>query len=122
MLQKSIFEMENDNRNLQFINSFYTKPKWKDGKMVVPDCLGIVYKDEATGKKYLDLQYEPQMEFYLAYDDVEIPHHLRHISKDLVEKCSCKFNDLPLTLAKTAGDDMVKDYYETIKKSPYKAK
>lgn len=119
--KKPLFENEKG-RNLQFINSFYTRPRWSNGKMTVPDSLGIVYRDEDTGEKFLDIQYQPNIDFYMSYEDVEIPHHLRHISKDLVEKCTCKFNDLPLTLAKTAGDDMVKDYYDTIKVSPYKAK
>ena len=115
-----VFDQEGE-KQLQFITSFYTKPRWKDGKMAVPDALGIVYKDELTGQKYLDIQYEPTMDFYMAYEDVNIPHHLRHISRDLVEKCTCKFNNLALTLAKTAGDDMVQDFYETVKKAPAKA-
>ena len=63
MLNKTcIFDQEGE-KQLQFITSFYTKPRWKDGKMVVPDALGIVYKDELTGQKYLDIQYEPTMDF-----------------------------------------------------------
>ena len=117
---KSIFDQPG--RKLQFLNSFYSKPQYSNGKQIIPDCLGIIYRDEETGEKDVEFLLEPQINFYMAYDDVEINYPLRHISKDLVEKCSCRFNDLALTLAKTAGDEMVRDYYETLKKAPYKAK
>lgn len=121
-MKTSIFNVNNPKeKHYQFLNSFYTRPKWKDGKMVVPDCLGIIYRDEDTNEKDIEFIYQPDIEFYLALEDVEIPHPLRYIDKNLVEKCSCKFSNLALTLAKTAGDDMVRDYYETIKKAPAKA-
>ena len=113
---------DSNKQKLQFLNSFYAKPRWKDGKMVQPDALFITYRDEETGKKEMTYMLEPTIDFYLAYEDVDIKYPLRHISKDLVEKCSCKFNDLPITLAKTAGEDMVRDFYDTMKKSPYQAK
>ena len=38
-------------QNLQFLNSFYAKPKWNKGKMTVPDALFITYRDEVTNEK-----------------------------------------------------------------------
>lgn len=116
----SIFE--STEKNLQLLNSFYAYPKFKDGKMVIPDAICLTYRNEKTNEKKIEVIEEPEMEFYLAYEDVKIDYPLRHISLDLVEKCKCKFNDLAITLAKTGGPDIVKDYYETLKKSPYQAK
>ena len=116
----SIFD--NEKQNLQFLNSFYIKPRFEKGKMTAPDVLVIIYRDEKTGEKKIEKLVEPTIDFYLAYEDIDIKYPLRHIPKDMVEKCTCKFNDLAITLAKTAGDDMVKDFYETMKKSPYQAK
>jgi DNA polymerase elongation subunit (family B) len=105
---------------LQFLNSGYFYPRYEDGQKVAPDYLTIVYRDERDGKKKLLVKPEPKMKFYVAKDNIDIQHPLNYIPIEHVEVMQSKFNDLPLNLAKLAG--MEQDYFDLIKKSPYKAR
>lgn len=84
--------------------------------------LVIVYRDENTNEKKFHLIESPNMTFYVANEGVDIPHHLDFIEKDKVEPVSVKYSDIGLELAKIAGEEYVRDYFNTLKKSSYWAK
>lgn len=110
---------------LQFLNSMYFNPVWgRDDNnrsvQVAPDYLVIIYRDERDGKKKIMIKREPTMKFYVAKEEVDIPHKLKYIPKEHVEIMKCKYQDMPLNLARLAG--LEDDYFETRKKSAYQAK
>ena len=69
--------------NLTILDSIYRRPirdestgKWSKPSMT------IVYKDNITGRKHHEVIEDPKFEYWIANDDVEVPHHLFFIEKE----------------------------------------
>ncbi|MCK9199460.1 MAG: hypothetical protein M0P49_07650, partial [Bacilli bacterium] len=82
------------------MNTMYIYPKRdeKTGKYSKP-VLEVVYKDNRTGKKKLAEIENPDYEFYIANDDVNIEHNELFIGNDQVRKVICKYGELEKTIA-----------------------
>ena len=90
--------------DISLINTAYHYPrKNEDGKWS-KDNIMIVYKDNITKKKNIEIIEEPDFEFYMANDDVYIPHNIHFIEKEKVHKVTTKFSSLEKTIAELTGN------------------
>jgi hypothetical protein len=97
----------------QFLNSVYTKRRFKDGRMIQSDYLVIVYRDERDGKKKLLVKPEPTISFYIAKDHIDIKHPMNFIGIEHVDIAKSSYHDLPKNLAKLG--DMEQDFYDIMR-------
>lgn len=76
--------------------------KWADSNMT------ILYKDNVTGLKHHEVITKPPYEFYVANDDVYVPHHQFFIEKEKVHPVSSECNKIEKTIAELTNQ---KDLY-----------
>lgn len=99
--------------NITILNTAYHFPqKQEDGKYS-KDNLMLVFRDNTTGKKDHVIIETPDYEFYMANDDVYIPHHLQTIEEDKVHKVVAPYCELEKTIAQLTGNEEF--YWENIR-------
>ena len=99
--------------DITIVNTAYHFPvKQEDGKYS-KDNLMIVFRDNTTGKKDHTIIEKPDYEFYMANDDVLIPHHLQTIEEDKVHKVVAPYCELEKTIAQLTGNEEF--YWENIR-------
>ena len=104
--------------NLTVMNVMYQKPrKSEDGKTFYPDKAYIVYKDNDTGKKYVENITTPQYTYYKAKDGVKVGFCREWIEKDKVVPVTCNYRDIKKSIAIEVHD--YKTYEENIKTGNY---
>lgn len=98
--------------NLTVMNVIYRPPlKTDDGKRT-KDFVMIVYRDNETGEKKVELIIEPTYTWYLANKDVELGPHTHFLDLDKVTPITCKYKDILKSIAQEVGE--IKLYYENI--------
>lgn len=90
--------------NLTILDSIYRRPikdestgKWSKPSMT------IVYKDNITGRKHHEVIEDPKFEYWVANDDVEVPHHLFFIEKEKAHVIECPCNKIERSIAEQFG-------------------
>lgn len=99
--------------NLTVLDTIYRKPmkdeitgKWSNPSMT------IVYKDNITGRKHHETINNPPFEYWVANDDVDVPHHLFFIEKEKAHVVECQCNKIEKSIAEQFGlTDM---YYDNL--------
>lgn len=101
------------NANITVLNTVYKRPskdettgKWNESTMTV------LYKDNLTGLKHHEVIKRPTYEFYMANDDVYVPHHLFFIEKENVHPVKAECNMIEKKIAELTGQTDL--YYENI--------
>lgn len=97
--------------DITLIDTVYRKPKKDDntGKWT-NSSMTIVYKDNNTGLKHHEVIERPTYEFYVANDDVYIPHHMFFIEKEKTHPVVCECNKVEKTIAEVTGmQDLFRD-------------
>lgn len=102
-----------DGSDLTILNTAYHYPQKQDDGKYTNDNLMIVFRDNTTGKKDHTVIENPEYEFYMANDDVYIPHHLQTIEEDKVHKVVTPYKDLEKTIAELTGNEEF--FYNNIK-------
>lgn len=86
--------------DVTILDAVYHRPKrndvtgkWSDATMT------ILYKDNLTGLKHHEVISKPMYEYYVANDDVYVPHHLFFIEKEKVHPVRCECNKIEKSIA-----------------------
>ena len=101
--------------NLTVMNVIY-RPPFKiedDKKKKTIDFAMIVYKDNDTGEKKVEIMPEPEYTWYLAKPNVELGPHTHFLELDKVDPITCKYHDLTKSIAYEVGESKL--YYDNIK-------
>lgn len=100
--------------NLTVMNVIYRPPfKTEDNKKRTKDFVMIVYKDNETGEKKVEIIVEPEYTWYLAKEGVELGPHTHFLELDKVIPITCKYKDLTKSIAQEVGQLNI--YYENLK-------
>lgn len=83
-----------------------TTGKWSDATMTV------LYKDNVTGLKHHEVIKKPTYNFYMANDDVYVPHHLFFIEKEKVHPVTAECNKIEKVIAELT--DQKDLYYDNL--------
>lgn len=89
--------------NLTVMNVYYQYPKKINNKWI-DDLATIVYKDNDTGEKHYQEIPAPLYTYYIAKKEVQIPHNMPFINKNLVEPITCKYRDIKKSIAENTGN------------------
>ena len=94
-----------EKKKAQFLNSFYHRQRFEDGKLVEPDRLEIVFRNLETGKKRVQSIEKPRINFYQLREEYEenMKHYQDYIERDKVIERTSYFSELPETLARLSG-------------------
>lgn len=100
--------------DLTLLQTMYQYPRKnpETGKYSKP-VLTLVYKNNMTGDKEMEEIVDPDYEFYIANDDIELGYNHLFIDKDKVHKITCKYSDLEKKIADVT--DNLDFYYQNIK-------
>lgn len=103
-----------DGSDLTLINTMYCRPK-KDPETGKYDngSLTIIYKDNTTGEKKLEVIDNPTYTFYKAKDDECIENNMLFIDEDRVEPVKVPFKDIDKKIADMTDNKQF--YYENIR-------
>lgn len=108
-----MLKMFPENSDITILDAIYRKPrkddttgKWSNSNMT------ILFKDNLTGLKHHEVINKPKYNFYVANDDVYVPHHLFFIEKEKVHEVSCECNKIEKTIAEITGQNNI--YYDNI--------
>lgn len=109
-----MIEGYNPGADISLLNVFYLYPK-KDEKTgkYSKDSINIIYKDNITNEKKLQVIENPDYEFYMLNDDVTVDHNLLFIEESKTHKVVCPYRDLEKTIAQLTGNEEF--YYENIR-------
>ena len=106
--------------NLTVMNVIYRPPiKSEEKKRRLPDCAMIVYKDNNTGEKKVDIITEPKYTWYLAKENIPLGPHTHFLDIDDVIPITCKYNELQKSIAENVG--MLEEYKNNIMNGNYSA-
>lgn len=72
----------------------------------------LVYKDNTTGRKHHEVINDPKFEYWVANDDVEVPHHLFFIEKNKAHPVECPCNKIEKSIADLFGQTDI--YYDNL--------
>lgn len=99
--------------DLTLLNTLYKYPK-KDIETGKYDKgnVSLIYYDNETNRKHVEIIEDPDYEFYKAKDDVHIDHNMLFIEEQDVEKVSCSYNQLEKKIAELTDNE--KFYYDNI--------
>lgn len=109
-----------DGANLTVMNVMYQRPR-KDPdnpKAYLPDCIYVVYKDNDTGLKHVDISENPIYTYYIAKPEIQIPYNLEWIEIEKVNPVTCSYKDIKKSIAKETGNLQL--YIENIKNKQFK--
>ena len=92
--------------DITIMNTYYSYPKFEDGKKVEDDHMFLVYKDNKTGKKGYRIIDKPTYTFYKIKEGEEVPFYNElFISRDKVEPITVPYCKLEANLAHVNGFD-----------------
>ena len=92
--------------DITIMNTYYSYPKFEDGKKVMDDFLYIIYKDNTTKKKHYKIIMKPKYTFYVLKDEADRTSYNRlFIEKEKVIPVTVPFNDLEKEIAKRTGNE-----------------
>ena len=91
--------------NISILDTIYEYPK-KDNETgkYKKDFIDIIFKDNDTGKKYHQTIYEPEYEYFMLKDDINIDHNLFFASKEDCIPIRTKYNSLLKDIAERTGN------------------
>ena len=90
--------------DITIMNTYYSYPKFEDGKKVQEDYMFLVYKDNETNEKGYRIIKNPTYTFYKIKDGVEVPYYNElFISRDKVEPITVPYAKLDAAVAKVNG-------------------
>lgn len=99
--------------DVTILDAVYRRPRKDETTGKWSDCnMTILYKDNITGLKHHEVINKPPYEFYVANDDVYVPHHLFFIEKEKVHPVSCECNKIEKTIAELTGQTDL--YYDNL--------
>lgn len=100
--------------DITIMNTMYHYPK-KDQETGKWDkgAITLVAKDNQKGFKFTQTIENPDFEFFVAKEDVNIDHNLFFIEKDMVDKVTVPYVDLEKNIAEIVG--ATDFYYDNIK-------
>jgi len=100
--------------DLTIMNTMYIYPRrdQQTGKYSKP-VLEMVYKDNRTGQKKLAEIENPDYEFYITNDNVNVEYNQLFIPKDQIHKVNCKYGELEKTIAELTGN--LEFFYDNLK-------
>ena len=92
--------------DITIMNTFYSFPrKNEETNTWMDDFLGIVYKDNVTGKKGHQIIYKPEYTFYITKEGETVPDHpLFFIEKDKVVPVTVPYNNLDKKIAELTNN------------------
>jgi len=96
------------------LNQMYHKPK-RDGDDMTPDAISLIIKNIKTGEKQLKIIENPQIEAYVAKDDVQIDYPMICIEADKVNKVDLSYRYVLKDIAGLIGEQAVNQYWQMIK-------
>lgn len=99
--------------DITLFNTAYFYPKKQENGKWDKGSIDLIYRDNLTGEKHVQHVENPNYEFYVAKDDVNIDHNMLFIEKDKVHKVSTPYVDLEKTIAELTGNEEF--YYENIR-------
>lgn len=103
--------------NITILDAQYNYPRRKtDSKGYENDYATVLYKDNNTGEKKIEIIENPDYQFYVVNDDVYIDteaDHMMFIEKEKVHPVSVPFNNLLKSIAEETGN--LDFYYDNIK-------
>ena len=102
-----------DGSDITILNTAYHFPHKLDNGKYSKDNLILTFRDNVSKKKYHTIIECPDIDFYMANDDVLIDHHLLAIDKDKVHKVTTPYHDLEKTIAELTGNEQF--YYDNIR-------
>ena len=106
-------ELENvypEGSDITIFNTFYSYPKYEEGRKIHDDFMVLVYKDNKTGKKHHKLIWKPDYTYYRIKDNEQVPNYnMLFISRDKVEPVTVPFTKLEESIAHSTGKE---DFYK----------
>lgn len=105
--------------NISLLNVMYHKPvKNPDTGRYGKGSLDIIYKDLDTGKKHVEHIKDPDYEFYMTNDDVQVTTNQLFIEKEKVHPIVCKYSDIKKVIAEMTGN--LDFFYDNIRNGNYR--
>lgn len=106
--------------NLTILNTIYHAPKKNpQTNKYSSGSIDLIYKDNVTGEKKLEQIENPDYEYFMANEDVQIDHNLTHIETNLVHPIQCKYNEVKKSIAENTGN--TEFFYDNIRNGNYRA-
>ena len=96
--------------DITIMNTFYSFPKFEDGKKIEDDYIALVYKDNSKNVKKYKIIKKPDYTYYKLKDGV-VPtnYNLLFIERNKVDPVTVPFNDLLKSIAIQTGEE---DFYK----------
>lgn len=99
--------------DLTLLNTIYQFPSKNDSGKYDKDYILLVYRDNNTKEKKIEIIDEPTYEFYMANNDVAVDHHMFFMPKEDLTIYEVPYSQLNLEIAKMTGNEEF--YYDNIK-------
>jgi DNA polymerase elongation subunit (family B) len=105
--------------NLTIMNAVYRYPGKDINGKHINDSMTIVYKDNNTGKKGIEIIDCPTYEYYMLNDDQYVDHNLFFEDINKTKKIITPYSELLKSIAENTGNE--KFFYDNIKSSNRRA-
>ena len=99
--------------NISILDTIYEYPKRNSEGKWNKDFIDIIYKDNDTGKKYHEVIYEPEYEYFMLKPEISTDHNLFFASEKDCEPIRVKFNGLLKDIAERTGN--LEAFYDNIR-------
>lgn len=100
MLKKFI-----EGSNLSILNAIYARPRKKDDGKWTKGSMFIVYKNLDTNKKYVECIDDPDIDYYITKEGVQVAPRELYMSKENLNKFTVKYRNLERDIAKRTGNE-----------------
>lgn len=92
--------------DITIMNTFYSFPKFEDGKKIEDDYIALVYKDNKTNDKHYKIIKKPDYTYYKLKEGVPpTNYNLLFIERDKVDPVTVPFKDLLKSIAIQTGEE-----------------
>lgn len=99
--------------DITLFNTMYHYPKKQENGKWDKGSIDLIYRDNITGQKHVQSITNPDYEFYIAKNNVQVDHNMLFIEEDKVDKIITPYVDLEKTIAELTGN--TEFYYENIR-------
>lgn len=103
--------------DLLLLNTIYHKADRKKG--IKDDQIDLIYRDNKTGKKYVEEIKNPDYKFYMCKKDIKPSYNMLSIDRDSVDEYTVKYKNLTKELYDLCGETDF--FFECLRTGNYKS-
>lgn len=98
--------------NLTLLNTLYISPRLDDKGKYTKPVLTLIYKDNDTGTKHMKEIVNPDYEYYILKEDLNIDYNPLFLDKKYLDKVIVPFSNLEKDIAERTGN--LEFFYDNI--------